>query len=102
MPDFIEIQPQNRQTLADIAIMHYGSFAGVEHLLLDNRDRLDQGFATYLPGITLRVRVDEPTDKKTLAEVKRLKIKPATGLRQNPPTIGPDYNDDYNEDHYIE
>lgn len=103
MPDFFEIEVKNRQTLDDIAVQEYGAMEGIYELLTDNADVLPNGLNGGLyNGLKLKIRQGEPVDEKQLAEIKRLGIEPATGLRDYPPPVGPDYNDDYNEDHYIE
>lgn len=103
MTEFTTISVQNRQTLDDLAVQYYGGQDGQRQLLVDNRKLLPEGLSTQLyEGMLLKIRVGEPADVKTLAEVQRLDIKPATGLVRYPePDYAPDHNLDHNPDHSI-
>ena len=102
MYKYTNIAVANRQTIEDLAVQYYGAMEGVEHLLNDNRALLPDGFDTQLPqGTILRIREGEPAEVKTLAEITRLGVQPATGDRPTDIPDGPDHNEDHNEDHDI-
>ena len=100
MPRIIIVEPG--QCLEDIALQEYGSQNGVAWLLLDNESVLVDGFSTSLEaGTELAIR-DAAVDAPMLSAVRRIGVRPATNTQpENELPEGPDYNDDFNADHYI-
>lgn len=98
----IIVQPG--QSLEDIALQEYGTIDGVREVVMDNPAVMVDGFSTRLrPGAQLAVR-DEPLDRVMHARMRKLSVLPATLGDMGPDPLGPDgdYNEDYNDDHYIE
>lgn len=91
------------QCLEDIAIQEYGTIDGVREIVLDNDAVFVDGFSTRLrPGTRLMVR-DEPLDRSMYGLLRKLAVVPATLGDAGPEPLGPDgdYNEDYNDDHFV-
>lgn len=90
------------QCLEDIALQEYGSQDGVTWLLLDNESVLVDGFCTAIEaGMELSIR-DAVLDAPMLSAMRRIGVRPATNAQpESELPEGPDYNDDFNADHYI-
>lgn len=90
------------QCLEDIALQEYGNQDGVAWLLLDNEGVLVDGFSTHLEAGTELVIRDAVVDAPMLSAMRRIGVRPATNtLPDNDIPEGPDYNEDFNDDHYI-
>lgn len=102
MPRTVIVEPG--QCLEDIALQEYGSIDGVREVVLDNPLVFVDGFSTRLvPGSRLSIR-DTPIDPPMFNAMRQLRVQPATLGELGPDPLGPDgdYNEDFNDDHYIE